>query len=427
MHYLRSLMKLLIKQARIVDPASPHHGQVADLLIENGILTTLSKKISGKADQEIDMPGLHVSPGWVDCFAHFADPGYEHKETLETGAAAAAAGGFTDVMIMPNTAPVLHNKASVEYILHKARTLAVNVHPIGAVTRNTEGKELAEMYDMKSNGALAFSDGLHCIQSAGLLIKALQYIKAIDGVLIQVPDDKTVNPQGLINEGILSTQLGLPGKPAIAEELIVSRDIALNKYAESKLHLTALSTAASVAQLSVAKKEKNNVSCSVTPYHLFFCEEDLNDYDTNLKVNPPLRTKSDRDALRKAVREGVIDCLATHHLPHEKDSKVVEFEYAQHGMIGLETAFAALRTSIDDLSVDQIVSLMAINPRKIFGLPAATVAKGHCACLTFFDPAARWTVTTNSLRSRSQNSPFIGKTLQGKVVGIFNKNVLTLA
>ncbi|MFM8711004.1 MAG: dihydroorotase [Sphingomonadales bacterium] len=419
-------MKLLIKQARIVDPASPHHGQVADLLIENGILTTLSKKITVKADREIDIPGLHVSPGWVDCFAHFADPGYEQKETLETGAAAAAAGGFTDVMIVPNTAPALHNKASVEYILHKARTLAVNIHPIGAVTRNTEGKELAEMYDMKNNGAIAFSDGLHCIQSSGLIIKALQYIKAFDGVLIQLPDDKSINPQGLINEGILSTQLGLPGKPAIAEELIVQRDIALNDYAESKLHLTAISTAGSVAALSQAKKQNSGISCSATPYHLFFCEEDLNDYNTNLKVNPPLRTKTDREALRHAVRDGVIDCLATHHLPHEKDAKVVEFEYAQHGMIGLETAYAALRTSVQELSSEQIVTLMAINPRKIFGLPAATIAEGQCACLTFFDPAAQWTVTPETLRSRSQNSPFIGKTLQGKVVGIFNKNSLTL-
>ena len=420
-------MKLLIKQARIVDPASPFNGQAVDLLIDNGILTTISKEISEKADQEISIAGLHVSPGWVDCFAHFADPGYEHKETLATGAAAAAAGGFTDVMIMPNTSPAIHNKASVEYVLHKSHSLPVNIHPIGAVTRNTEGKELAEMYDMKSNGAIAFSDGINCIQSSGLLIKALQYIKAFDGVLIQVPDDKSINPQGLINEGILSTQLGLPGKPAIAEELIVSRDIALNSYAASKLHLTAISTAGSVEQLTHAKKEAQGITCSVTPYHLFFCEEDLTDYNTNLKVNPPLRTKSDREALRKAVRAGVIDCLATHHLPHEKDSKVIEFEYAQHGMIGLETAYAALRTCVEELSAEKTIELLAVNPRKIFGLPAATIEEGQSACLTLFDPSAQWTVTPETLRSRSSNSPFIGKKLQGKVIGIFTKNSLTLA
>lgn len=420
-------MKLLIKQARIVDPASPFNGQAVDLLIDNGILTTISKKISEKADQEISIAGLHVSPGWVDCFAHFADPGYEHKETLATGAAAAAAGGFTDVMIMPNTSPAIHNKASVEYVLHKSHNLPVKIHPIGAVTRNTEGKELAEMYDMKSNGAIAFSDGINCIQSSGLLIKALQYIKAFDGVLIQVPDDKSINPQGLINEGILSTQLGLPGKPSIAEELIVSRDIALNSYAASKLHLTAISTAGSVEQLTHAKKEAQGITCSVTPYHLFFCEEDLTDYNTNLKVNPPLRTKSDREALRKAVRAGVIDCLATHHLPHEKDSKVIEFEYAQHGMIGLETAYAALRTCVEELSAEKTIELLAVNPRKIFGLPSATIEEGQSASLTLFDPSAQWTVTPETLRSRSSNSPFIGKKLQGKVIGIFTKNSLTLA
>jgi dihydroorotase len=283
------------------------------------------------------------------------------------------------------------------------------------------------MYDMKSNGAIAFSDGINCIQSSGLLIKALQYIKAFDGVLIQVPDDKSINPQGLINEGILSTQLGLPGKPAIAEELIVSRDIALNSYAASKLHLTAISTAGSVEQLTHAKKEAQGITCSVTPYHLFFCEEDLTDYNTNLKVNPPLRTKSDREALRKAVRAGVIDCLATHHLPHEKDSKVIEFEYAQHGMIGLETAYAALRTCVEELSAEKTIELLAVNPRKIFGLPAATIEEGQSACLTLFDPSAQWTVTPETLRSRSSNSPFIGKKLQGKVIGIFTKNLLTLA
>jgi len=426
MPYLRPLMKLLIKQARIVDPASSFNGQMADLLIENGIITTISPNINVKADQVIDQPGLHVSPGWVDCFAHFADPGFEQKETLETGAAAASIGGFTDVMIIPNTAPTLHNKASVEYILHKSRSLPVTIHPMGAVTRNTEGKELAEMYDMKSNGAVAFTDGIHCIQSSGLLIKALQYIKAFEGVLIQLPDDKSINPQGLINEGILSTQLGLPGKPAIGEELMVSRDIALNSYAESKLHLTAISTSGSVQKINEAKKTSQHISCSATPYHLFFCEEDLSTYNTNLKVNPPLRTKADQQALQQAVLNGVIDCLATHHLPHEKDSKVIEFEYAQHGMIGLETAYGALRTSVQAISVDRTVQLLSLNPRKIFGLPVATIQEGQCACLTFFDPAAHWTVTEESLRSRASNSPFLGKTLQGKVIGIFNKNILTL-
>src|SRR5687767_5730481 len=231
-------MKILIKQARVVDPSSPLNGQITDIFIDNGIITQTGTEITGKADQEIAIKGIHISPGWVDIFASFADPGYEFKETLETGAAAAAAGGYTDVFVIPNTQPALHNKAAVEYIIQKSRTLPVNIHPIGAITKNTEGRDLAEMYDMKSSGAVAFSDGTNSIQSSGLLVKALQYVKSFDGILIQLPDDKSINPHGLMNEGIVSTQLGLPGLPAMAEELIVARDIKLARYAESRLHFT---------------------------------------------------------------------------------------------------------------------------------------------------------------------------------------------
>ncbi|HEX2629607.1 MAG TPA: dihydroorotase, partial [Chitinophagaceae bacterium] len=235
-------MKILIKQARITDPSSPLNGQIADIFIEDGIIRNIGPSLSQKADQEITIEGLHASPGWVDVFANFGDPGYEFKETLETGTAAAAAGGYTDVLLIPNTNPVIHNKAAVEYIVQKSKTLPVNVHPIGAITRNVEGKELAEMYDMKASGAVAFGDGTSPIQSAGLLVKALQYVKSFNGTIIQVPDDKSINPHGLMNEGIISTRLGLPGKPAMAEELIVARDIKLARYAESNLHFTGISS-----------------------------------------------------------------------------------------------------------------------------------------------------------------------------------------
>ena len=237
-------MKILIKQATIVDPSSPFNGQSADIFIEDGMIVKVGNSVSEKADKEISIPGLHVSPGWVDVFANFADPGYEFKETLETGAAAAAAGGYTDVMVIPNTNPVIHNKAGVEYIIQKSKSLPVNVHPIGAITKNTEGKELAEMYDMKNSGAVAFGDGINCVQ---------------------MPDDKSINPHGLMNEGIISTQLGLPGKPAMAEELIVARDIKLSRYAESKLHFTGVSTKKSLEYIKRGKESGAAVSCSVTP------------------------------------------------------------------------------------------------------------------------------------------------------------------
>ena len=420
-------MKLLIKQAKIVDPSSPFNGQSADILIENGIISKIGIALPDKAEKEISMEGLYASPGWVDVFANFADPGYEFKETLETGAAAAAAGGYTDVMVIPNTNPTIHNKAGVEYITHKSKSLPVNIHPIGAITKNTEGKELAEMYDMKSSGAAAFSDGINCVQSAGLLVKALQYVKAFDGILIQLPDDKSINPHGLMNEGIVSTQLGLPGKPAMAEELIVARDIKLARYAESRLHFTGVSTKKSLEYIKRGKESGTAVSCSITPYHLFFCDEDLTAYNTNLKVNPPLRTKEDRAALQQAILNGTVDSMATHHLPHEYDSKVIEFEYAKFGMIGLETAYGVLATAVPGITAARCVELLAVNPRKLFGLNQASIKEGNPATITLFSPAVKWTVSPENIKSKSSNSPFIGRELTGKVIGIINGDKIVIS
>lgn len=419
-------MKILVRQALIADPNSAFNGQITDILIDGEQISKIAAHITETADEVIEITGLTVSPGWVDPFSHFCDPGFEYKETLETGAAAAAAGGYTHVFVLPNTKPVVDNKTQVEYISQKSKTLPVTIHPLGAITKGTEGKDLAEMYDMKNSGAIAFSDGLNPVQSPGLFVKALQYVRSFDGVLIQVPLDKTIGAGGLINEGVISTRLGLPGLPALAEEVIIKRDIDILRYTQSKLHITGVSTQNGLALIKAAKAEGLHLTCSVTPYHLFFCDEDMQTYDTNLKVNPPLRSKADMLALRDAVLNGTVDCIATHHLPQDWDNKTCEFEYAKNGMTGLETSFAVINHLLPELAKNRLVQLFSQNARTIFGLPAATISEGAVAELTLFTQSENTVLSKQQLKSKSSNTPFLDRELNGKVLGIFNKGQLTL-
>ena len=417
-------MKVLIKRATIVSPSSPFHGTLQDILIENGIISEIGNNLKANADKTIEMDGLRISTGWMDCFANFCDPGQEFKETLETGANAAAAGGFTQVMLIPNTNPVVYNKSQVEYLVQKSKELPVQIFPVGTVTKNAEGKELSEMYDMYNTGAIAFSDGVNPVQSSGMLQKALEYILAIDATIIQLPDDKSIGTSGLMNEGKISTQLGLAGKPSISEELMIARDIELVRYTNSKIHFTGVSTAKSLELIAAAKKEKLRVTCSVTPYHLFFCEDDLLSYDTNLRVNPPLRTKKDRDALLNGIKNGIIDFIASHHQPQNWDNKVCEFEYAKDGMEGLESVFGA--ASVCGVSTEQFVKMQTENIGGIFKIEETLIDEGKKARITLFNPDVEYVFEEKDILSKSKNNAFIGKKLKGRVIGIINGDKLFL-
>lgn len=417
-------MKVLIKKATVVSPASAFHGKIKDILIENGIITIIDDGLDIDTESVINIPGINVSVGWMDCFANFCDPGEEFKETLESGAKAAAAGGYTEVMLIPNTSPVVSNKSQVEYLTEKGKMLPVTIHPIGTITKNAEGKELSEMFDMFHSGAVAFSDGINPVQSSGILQKSLEYLVAINGTIIQLPDDKNIGTHGLMNEGAVSTRLGLQGKPALSEELMVARDIELARYTNSKIHFTGISTKKSLDLIVTAKKEGLNVSCSVTPYHLFFSDDDLVQYDTNLKVNPPLRTKEDRDALRIGIKNGSIDFIASHHQPQDWDHKVCEFQYAKNGMETLESVFGAVLAS--GISATSFVKMQTENIRSVFNLQLPSFQAGQKANLTLFLPEEEYIFEEKNILSKCKNNAFIQQKLKGRVIGIINKDKLYL-
>jgi dihydroorotase len=420
-------MQLLIRKARVIDPQSDFHNQVVDLYIENGVIKEIGAGLKTKSKNIVDADGLIVSTGWVDVFADYCEPGFEHKETIATGLRAAADGGFTDVFLAPNTLPVLSTKSIIEYVAGKAKGNIVTLHPLGAATQNTEGKDLAEMMDMRHSGAIAFTDGWKPIQNAGLALKALEYVKAFNGILLQLPNDLSLSSGGLMNEGIVSTRLGMPGMPVLAETMLLHRDIELLRYTGSRLHVTGISSAESVAMIQNAKAEGLHITCSVTPYHLALTDEALITYNSVYKTTPPLRSETDRHALINGLNTGIIDCIATHHRPQEWDAKAKEFEYTSDGMAVQENAFSILWNSLKDtISIDRLIEAMTIIPRDIFGLENPVIKTGNKASLTLFTTEGSCKLHNENVKSKSRNNPFIGKELNGKVIGIISNNQMYL-
>ncbi|MCC6411982.1 MAG: dihydroorotase [Saprospiraceae bacterium] len=415
---------LLIKKVKILhgDGKSTTPSEPIDLLIRHGAIEAIGPNLTADTATEVWTPGDHamVSPGWFDVGVQACDPGFEHREDLASAAAAAAAGGYTAIACFPNTHPGIHSKSEVQYVLRNSTHLPVSIYPIGSISGNAEGKDLAELYDMHAAGAIAFSDGNKPVQDAGLLLRALQYAQAFDGLVMNHPHHKTIASGGQLHEGLMSTSLGMKGLPALAETLMVQRDLSLLRYAGGRLHLHLLSTAESVDMVRAAKKSGLNVTASVAVANLAFTDEVMDTFDSNWKVLPPLRSRTDAGALLEGLRDGTIDFVCSNHEPWDSENKNLEFPYAEFGISNLETAFAMYRTFVpqNKMSIEDWVRWTAVAPRQTLGLPVPRLEVGAPADFTVFDPEAEWTPSVQSWKSKSPNNPLIGNMLKGRVLRV---------
>lgn len=419
-------MNLLIQSAKIIDPKSPYKGKIMDILIEGGKIKEIKKNINPKGIRTIiSHEDLHVSPGWFDMQAHFCDPGYEYKENLETGMKAAAKGGFTGVALSPATHPAIYSKSQVEYVKKKASGNIVDVYPMGTISHKMEGQELSEMYDMSLSGAVAFTDDLSPVMNAGLMHRALLYTKSFGGLIISRCNDKTVSPGTFVNEGAANVMTGIKGEPAIAEEVMVIRDIFLAQHTEARLHINSISTAGSLQLIKSARKQGLKITASVNGYNLALDDSALLTFDSLYKVAPPIRGKEDIKALKKALAEGTIDVICSDHRPEDEENKKLEFDLAAPGMIGIQTLYSLINMHCE-LTTEQIIDKIAVCPREILGISVPLVKEEEEANLTLFSPSKEWVLEEKHIESISKNTPFINKKLKGLVIGIINKDRLQM-
>ncbi len=417
------MTNVILKQAKIIDPSSPFHLQTMDLKIENGTITAIEKEITNSTDFElVEVPNLHLSQGWMDPSVSFGEPGYEERETIENGLKLASKSGFTAVALQPNSNPVIDNQSQIRFVLDKARNQATTLYPIGALTRGSEGVDLAELFDMKNAGAIAFGDYKKALQNANLQKIALQYVQDFDGLVIAFCQDSSLKGSGIANEGIISTRLGLKGIPALAEELHVARNLFLLEYTGGKLHIPTISTQGSIKLIKEAKAKGLQVSCSVTVHNLVLIDEVLTGFDTRYKVSPPLREEATRKALIESVLDGTIDCITSDHNPLDIEHKKLEFDLAKDGTIGLESAFGALLTV---LPLEVVVEKLTAT-KLVFNLKSNAIAVGNKADISLFNTDEDWTFTKKSIQSKSKNSAFLGQNMKGKVIGIYNNGQLVL-
>lgn len=416
-------MKTLLKNVQIFDRSSTYHKQSKDILIENDTIVKIEDAIEDKDAKLLQKEGLSVSKGWVDFKSDFSDPGYEHKEDLDSGMQAAAFGGFTHIGLLPSTQPAISGKTQVEYIRSRANGNVVSLHPIGTITENHKGENLAEMFDMFNAGVRVFSDDLLPVNS-GIMYRALLYSKNFGATIVSFPKDKSLAGEGMVNEGAASTQTGLKAVPTIAETIQLNRDLRLLEYTGGRLHITGVSCAESVDLIKAAKEKGLNVTADVHASHLVFNETAVIDFDSNHKVMPPYRREQDRLALWQALKEDTLDCIVADHRPFDKEEKDVEFDNAAFGAIALQTMFSSLLEIEND--VDLITDKISNKARAILGINQNTIEVGSKADLTVFCPTEEWVFDQNSNQSKSKNSPFYNKKMKGSVVAIINNGKLAI-
>ena len=420
-------MKILIRSAKIICKTSNFHGQTKDIFIENGIIRQIGDVLIVEADEIIEGEDLHVSVGWFDMRVHAKEPGFEYKESLESMEQTALAGGFTEIALLPNTQPVVQTRESVNYLKRSGEK--VKFHPMAAVTVKCEGKDFTEMIDLHEAGAVAFTDGEHSIQNPDIFLKSLQYLTQFGGLLINHPEDTNLTHFGQMHDGSVSTYLGMKGMPQMAEEIMLMRDMKLLQYVmetpfiegftdKSILHFSCISSLETVNLVRMAKEMELPITCDVAAHQLCFTENDLADFDSNFKVNPPFRTQEDVEALWEGLADGTIDVIVSDHNPQDEESKKLEFDMAEFGIIGLETVFASVNMYNKDLLMDDIIEKLTDNPRKILRLKSPEIAEGAKVNLTVFSPSEEWIYEEKNIVSKSKNSPFIGKTLKGKVIKV---------
>ncbi len=416
-------MKIIIRGAKIIDSESPFHNKTTDILIVDGSIKKIGQSLpnSENAD-EIKLDNLHVSQGWFDSSVSLGEPGFEDRETIANGLNVAARSGFTAIALQPNSSPIIDNQSQINFVKTKANGFATQLFPIGALTKGSEGKDMAELFDMKNAGAVAFGDYNKSLDNANLLKIALQYVQDFDGLVIAFAQDSNIRGNGVANEGVVSTKLGLKGIPNLAEELQIARNLFLLEYTGGKLHIPTISTAKSVQLIKDAKAKGLNVTCSVAVHHLVLTDETLESFDTRYKVLPPLRTETDRKALLAGILDNTIDIITSDHNPIDIEHKKMEFDGAKNGTIGLESAFGALLTV---LPLEKVIEKLT-SGKTTFGIENQPIDEGKIANITLFNPEGKSIFTKENILSKSKNSAFLGVELKGKTYGIFNQGKLVL-